>query len=72
MTEKLRKAFEAAQKLPPAAQDALAAAILEEVAVEGLWEASFASRPDALEHLADEALEDHRAGRTTPLDPDTL
>ena len=72
MTEKLRKAFAAAEKLPPDAQDALAAAILEEVAVDGLWEASFARRPDALERLADEALEDHRAGRTTPLDPDHL
>jgi hypothetical protein len=72
MTEKLRKAFEAAQKLSPDAQDALAAAILEEMAVEGLWEASFARRPDALERLADEALEDYRAGRTTPLDPDKL
>lgn len=72
MTEKLKKAFEAAEKLPADAQDALAAAILEEVAVEGLWEASFARRPDALERLADEALEDYRAGRTTPLDPDKL
>jgi hypothetical protein len=72
MTEKLKKAFEAAAKLSPAAQDALAAAILEEVAVEGLWEASFARNPDALERLANEALEDHRAGRSTPLDPDKL
>ena len=72
MTEKLKKAFEAAGKLPPEAQDALAAAILEEVAVEGLWEASFARQPAALERLADEALADHRAGRTTPLDPDQL
>jgi hypothetical protein len=72
MTEKLKKAFEAAAKLSPEAQDALAAAILEEVAVEGLWEASFARNPGALERLAKEALEDHRAGRSTPLDPDKL
>ncbi len=43
MTNKLKKAFEAASRLPPADQDALAAAILEEVKVEGLWDAAFAN-----------------------------
>ena len=72
MTNKLKKAFDAASKLPPAEQDALAAAILEEVKVDGLWEASFARNPGALERLADEALDEHRAGTTRPLDPDNL
>jgi len=72
MTNKLKKAFEAASKLPPGDQDALAAAILEEVRVEGLWDASFAKKPHAIEKLADEALEEHRTARTRPLDPDTL
>jgi len=72
MTNKLKKAFDAASKLPPAEQDALAAAILEEVKVDGLWEASFAKTPGALERLADEALDEHRAGSTRPLDPDNL
>jgi hypothetical protein len=72
MTNKLKKAFEAASKLPPADQDALAAAILEEVKVEGLWDAAFAKQPGALERLADEALEEHRAGRTRPLEPGEL
>ena len=72
MTNKLKKAFEAASKLPPGDQDALAAAILEEVRVEGLWDASFARKPKALEELADQALEEHRTGRTRPLDPDAL
>ena len=72
MTNKLKKAFDAASKLPPSDQDALAAAILEEVRVDGLWEASFAKKPGALERLADEALEEHRAGRTRSLDPDKL
>jgi hypothetical protein len=72
MTNQLKKAFEAASKLPPADQDALAAAILEEVKVDGLWDASFAKKPGALEHLADEALQEHRAGRTRPLEPDEL
>ena len=72
MTNRLKKAFEAASKLSPAAQDALAAAILEEVAAEGRWDEAFARRPDALAKLADEALSDHRAGKTTPLDPERL
>ncbi len=72
MTNKLKKAFDAAAKLPPAEQDALAAAILEEVKVDGLWDAVFAKEPGTLERLADEALEDHRSGRARPLDPDQL
>lgn len=72
MTNKLKKAFEAASKLPPADQDALASAILEEVQVDGLWDAAFAKKPGAPEQLADEALEEHRAGRTRSLKPDEL
>ena len=72
MTNKLKKAFDAAAKLPPAEQDALAAAILEEVKVDGLWDASFTRKPGALEGLAEEALEEHRSGRTRPLDPDQI
>ena len=72
MNKMLKKAFEAAAALPPEDQDALAAAILEEVAVDGLWDASFARRPAALEELADEALREHRAGCTHSLDPEAL
>jgi len=72
MTKLLNKAFEEAAKLPADAQDALAAAILEEVAADGLWDAAFARKPAALEHLAEEALREHRAGQSQPLDPDRL
>ena len=72
MTDNLKKAFEAASRLPPADQDALAAAILEEVKVEGLWDAAFAKKPSVLEQLADEALEEHRGGHTRRLKPDEL
>ncbi|MGH7570652.1 MAG: hypothetical protein ACREMK_02275 [Gemmatimonadota bacterium] len=72
MTSKLKEAFEEASRLPPDEQDALAAAILIEVTVEGLWDASFAKSSRALEELADEALREHRAGRTSPLEPDDL
>jgi hypothetical protein len=72
MTEALRKAFEAASRLPEPEQDELAAAILEELDADERWEAAFARSQDALGRLADEALEEHRAGRTEPLDPDAL
>jgi hypothetical protein len=72
MTKALQKAFEAASRLPHPEQDELAAAILEELEADERWEAAFARSQDALERLADEALEEHRAGRTESLDPDAL
>jgi hypothetical protein len=72
MTKALKKAFEAASRLPDADQDELAAAILEELEADERWDAAFARSQDALERLADEALEEYRAGRTEPLDPDAL
>ena len=72
MTEALKKAFEAASRLPEPEQDDLAAAILEELDADERWEAAFARSQNALERLADEALAEHRAGRTEPLDPDAL
>lgn len=72
MTKALQKAFEAASRLPDAEQDELAEAILEELEADKRWEAAFAGSQDALARLADEALEEHRAGRTKPLDPDAL
>ena len=70
MTKLLEKAFQAAAKLSPAEQDALAQAILAEVAAESEWERRLKETPAALERLADEALNEHRLKRTRPLDPD--
>lgn len=70
MTQALKKAFEAASQLPKHEQDDLAAAILDEIAAEQQWEATLARSQSALEQLADEALDEHRAGLTKPLDPD--
>jgi hypothetical protein len=72
VTKALKKAFEAASRLPDQEQDELATAILEELAADERWEASFAESQRALERLAKEALEEHRAGRTEALDPDAL
>jgi hypothetical protein len=69
MTKALEQAFRQASKLPKAEQDALAEAIRTEIAAEDDWERSFAESRDVLEQLADEAISEHRAGRTKPLDP---
>jgi aspartate/glutamate racemase len=72
VTELLERAFAEAAKLPPAEQEALARMILDELRAERLWQDSFDASADMLARLADEALEDFRAGRTEPLDPDGL
>ena len=68
MTKSLKKAFEAASKLPEAEQDALAAAILEELATERDWDELVERSTDTLAKLAKEALAEDRARRTRPLD----
>jgi hypothetical protein len=72
MTKLLEKAFQEAGKLPDEEQDTLARAMLEELASERRWDELFAASPDLLDELADEALAEHRAGRTKPLDPQKL
>ncbi len=67
MTQLLEKAIAEIAKLADGDQDALAAILLEELASERRWSASFAASQDALAKLADEALADDAAGRTRPL-----
>jgi hypothetical protein len=72
MTELLTRAFQAAERLPAQEQDALARWILDELESERRWMEAFAASSDALARLADEALAEHRAGRTRVLNPDEL
>jgi hypothetical protein len=67
MTKALEWAFREASKLPETEQDALAEAIRNEVLGDDDWERSFSASPDVLEELADEAIAEHRAGRTQPV-----
>ena len=69
---KLELAFLEAAKLSPPEQDALAELILQELASEKRWDDDFERSQEKLEQLADEALQEHRAGKTQPLDPDHL
>ena len=72
MTKLLEEAFTEASKLPEQEQDALAAVILEELASERRWDQAFADSADLLAQLADNALAEHRAGKTQVLDPERL
>jgi len=72
MTKALEEVLRQVSRLPEAEQDALAEAIKAEIGAEKDWDKSFAGSLDVLERLADEAIADHRAGRTKPIDPDTM
>jgi hypothetical protein len=67
MTKLLEKAFTEAQKLPDRDQDVIASLILEELLDERKWDEAFANSQDQLSRLADEAIAEHRASKTTPL-----
>src|SRR5436305_871456 len=64
MTKLLEEAFAEAAKLSAQEQDALAAVILDELASERRWDQAFADSADLLAQLADQALAEHRAGKT--------
>ena len=72
MTRLLEEVFRIASKLPEAEQDALAAAILDELKADTQWDARLTDSIASLSKLAEEAREEYRAGRTEPLDPDRL
>lgn len=72
MTKLLDKALAEITVLPPAEQDAIARWLLAELASERRWDAAFAASGPALDRLAEEAIAEHRAGKTRPLDPDEM
>jgi hypothetical protein len=67
MTQLLEKALTEVAKLPPAEQDAIAAILLDELASEQRWNELFSRSQDVLAKLAEEALAEHRAGKTKSL-----
>jgi len=72
MTELLERAFQEASKLPDMQQNMIARWLLDELLSEKKWDSLFADSEDLLANLADEALKEHRAGKTKPLDLDSL
>ena len=74
MNQPLQDAFNRAAELPPEAQDRFARFLLAELEADRQWDQLF-DQPESdelLSRLANEALADHRAGATTPLDPADL
>ena len=72
MTQLLEKVFGEVSKLPEVEQNALAKWMLSELKSEKKWSEAFAESEDALQKLADEALNEHKDGKTNPLDPESL
>lgn len=72
MTQLLERAYAEVAQLADTEQDAIAALILDELEDERRWQTAFALSQGALARLAQEALTEHRAGRTQLLDPETL
>ena len=74
MTRLLQEAFEQIAKLPQEKQNRYAQFLLATLESDQRWAELFA-RPeseDLLEHLADETLAAHRAGRTRPVNIEEL
>ncbi len=69
MTKLLEEVFARASRLPAEEQAALAAWLAEEIESEERWGRLFARSRNELGRLADEAIEEHAAGKTEGLDP---
>ncbi len=67
MTSLREEAIQKAIRLPDQEQDALASILLEQMESDRKWEESFARSTEALDKTAEEALEEHRQGRTRDL-----
>ncbi len=72
MTRALDNIFSQIATFPPEEQDRIAGWLQAELASEEGWTRRFARSQDVLNALADEALADSAAGRTTDLDPDKM
>ena len=72
MTKLLEQAFTQASKFSEVEQNLLAKWILAEIDSEQRWNKAFARSEDLLSQLADEALAEHKAGKTKRLDENSL
>ncbi len=68
MTGLLEQALRRVESLSPEQQDVVASQIIESLNDEESWARRFRDRPDVLQSLAREALDEHRRGETRPLD----
>jgi hypothetical protein len=68
MTELLEEALRKVAMLSKEEQDAIASQIIETLDDEAAWKQSFASNPEKLRRLAEEAREESRRGATRRID----
>ena len=68
MTQLLEKAISEIKKLSNEEQDVIAAVVMAELASERQWERAFDSSAEQLSNLANEALDDYRAGEIEPFE----
>ena len=68
MTSLLKKAFDAASSLPVDRQDAIAKLVLAEIEDENRWDEAFAGSRDKPADMAAEAIAEHKAGKTRPME----
>jgi hypothetical protein len=72
MTQLLEQALAQLRNLPASEQDAMASLILDEIADEKRWGASFAASHEALSKLADKVRSDVREGRVRDVGLDEI
>jgi hypothetical protein len=72
MTTLLSKAFKKASGLPESLQDELARKLLEELEWERKWETSIKNSSDKIDRLAEQALHEYKAGKTSEIGIDEL
>jgi hypothetical protein len=72
MTRALETVFSHLSSLPPDEQDRIAGWLQSELECEDGWNRRFAQSQDVLNALADEAVADSTAGRTSVLDPEKM
>ena len=72
MTKLLKQAFEQIEKLSSDRQNAVAKWLLAELASEERWDQSYSASQSVLGKLAEEAVQEYRAGKTKILDADKL
>jgi methylase of polypeptide subunit release factors len=68
----LDEAYAIAKELSEQEQQVIGAWLLAEIDADRRWEELLAQPSDVIERMAEKALEDHRLGRTLPLDPESL
>ena len=68
MTQLLETAISEIKKLSNEEQDAIAAVLMAELASDRQWERAFDSSAEQLSSLANEALDEYRAGKTEPFE----